>query len=383
MSARVLFLVLLGLGAIASVIGWLVDPTRFYFSWLVSFSWLASLATGALIFVAAGHVTRARWFVALRRIAEIPMSLTPLLLPLAIPVCIGIGHLYGWSGPLEHLSEGERASIEHKSAWLNPAFFVVRTSIYLVCWSVFAWRLGSLSLRQDREPGLERLPMQRLSALSLPILAFTLTFASFDWLMSLQPTWLSTVFGIYFFAGGFLAALAAIGLLVWSVHRQGLLPEAIHSSHLISLGKLLFTGVVFWAYIAFVQVLLVWIANTPHEVPFFLVRSGPGWGPTSFVLGLVHFVIPFLLLLSRDLKRSFSSTAFFSIWLLLAHWLDMYWLVMPVHSPEGPSFHWLDPATMLVVVGASGLFALWRLGGAPLVPERDPWLADASRYKGS
>lgn len=383
MSWKLLFLIATVVGGIASALGWLLDPARFYFSWLVAFSWLASLCAAALVLVAAGHVTRARWFVAIRRIAEIPVAVTPLLLVLAIPLCIGLGHLYGWSGPLDAYSEKERLLIEHKSGWLNPVFFVVRTFFYLLVWSIFSWRLTSLSLAQDRREGTERVPMQKLSALSLPVLAFTITFASFDWLMSLQPTWFSTVFGIYFFAGGFPAALGVVGVLGWRLHVRGALPPGISSAHLISLGKLLFTGVVFWAYIAFVQVLLIWIADTPHEVPFYILRAGPGWGATSFTLGLVHFVIPFLLLLSRDLKKSFPTTAFFSIWLLVAHWLDMYWLVVPVHAPTGPSFHWLDPSTMLVVIGASGLFSMWRMGGAPLVPESDPWLSESLRYKGS
>lgn len=382
MSLRLSFLLLFALGALFSVLGWILDPGRFYFSWLVSFSWLASLCSGALILVAIGHVTRARWFVALRRLGEMAMGATPLLVLLILPVFFGIGHLYGWAGSLDSLPEDQRALIEHKRAWLNPGFFVIRSLVYLFVWAAFSWRLASLSLAQDRG-GAVRPSMQRLSAASLPVLAFTVTFASFDWLMSLQPTWFSTVFGIYFFAGGFLAALATVGVLGWRLHLRGLLPEEVGSPHLISLGKLLFTGVVFWAYIAFVQVLLIWIANTPHEVPFFLLRAGPGWGPFSFVLGLVHFVIPFLLLLSRDLKKSFRTTAFFSIWLLWAHWLDMYWLVIPVHSPTGPAFHWLDLATMIAVIGAAGLVVLWQFSRAPVVAAADPWLADALRYKGS
>lgn len=379
------FSLLLIVGATGSVIGALLDLRRFLFSWLVAFGWLSSLLVGLLILVASAHASRARWFTAVRRLAEVPMAAMPVLIPLAIPICLGAGTLYLWAGSLEGLPHEARGLIEHKAAWLNVPFFIIRTAFYLLLWSFFALRLSSLSLAQaasDADPEALLARMRRLSAGSLPALALTLTFASFDWLMSLEPTWLSTVYGIYFFAGGIVAALAVLVLIASGLRNAGLVGEEIAASHLHAAGKLLLAMVIFWAYIAFVQLLIIWIADEPKEVPFFLRRSTHGWAWVSALLGIVHFGIPFLLLLSRDLKRNFRSLSFISAWLLFAHWLDLYWLVIPVAS-EVPTLHLADLGTMLVIIGGAGLVASLRFRDKPLLATADPSFADALRYRGS
>jgi hypothetical protein len=222
--------------------------------------------------------------------------------------------------------------------------------------------------------------LRRMAVGALPAVAFVLTFAVFDWLMSLDPTWSSTVFGVYVFAGGFggavgLLCFVAFGRLACRI--EGATPEHSHA-----LGRILLTFVIFWMYIAFAQFLLIWIADLPNEVGWIKVRTTGSWGAFAVVLASMHFVLPFFILLSRELKRRPHLLAWMGAWLLFSHFLDIHWLVLPALRAEFHP-HWLDLAALLLVVGASTLVALLRSPREPSVPIHDPGLATGLEYEAS
>ena len=226
----------------------------------------------------------------------------------------------------------------HKKPYLNLPFFVLRAVIYFGVWMAVAELLRRWSIRQDQSGGhLLTRWQRRLGAGSLPLLALTLSFAAFDWMMSIDPRFYSTIFGVYWFSGSFMAIFAVLIL----AGRLTLTDESqfgvhLSSEHFHALGNFLLAFVAFWAYTAFSQFLLIWIANVPEEVPFYILRIRGSWGGVGAFLALFHFLVPFFVLLSRDLKRSPKALAWVAAWMLLMHWVDLYWIVMPHLDPSGP-----------------------------------------------
>lgn len=369
-------------GVVASVVGAFVDPTRFFFSYLTAWTFFVTIALGALLLLMIGHAVRARWFAVLRRTTEIPTATVPLFLLLMVPIFFGLPELYPWAGPWDRFDEATRRVLEHRASWTNQPFFIVRSLIWLGICSAFAVYLVRGSLRLDR--GLDERLRDRLRFVSsggLVVVGFVLTFASIDWVMSLDPTWFSTVFGVYFFAGGFAAVLALVTVMAVAFSSRGLLPEQSSLERQSAMGRMLFAFVIFWAYQGFSQLLIIWIGNIPGEVGFYINRSGRSWGWVSFVLVMAHFLVPFLLLLSRDVKRRPAVLAAISWWVLAAHYIDIYWLVMPNLTPGAVVVHWLDLATVLAVFGAVGLLAAYRFRREPLTTETDPYFHQSLRYQ--
>ncbi len=370
-------LVLLLAGGAALGAGFLIDPRRALFAHLTAWSFVVTTLVGLLVLLMITHAAQAVWFTALRRLAEIGAFALPALILLALPIVLGAAELDPWAGSLDAFTAEERELLHHKRVWLSLPFFGARTLVWLGAWSIFAWLLASWSLRQDREPHTHELHarMRRLSAGALPVMAFTITFASFDWMMSLEPLWLSTVYGIYVFSSGFVAALALLGVAAARPFPQ------VTAQHRYALGKLLFAMVIFWAYIAFVQLLVVWIANVPHEVAFYRRRIADGWLAVAIALGLAHFALPFLALLSRDRKRNRRALAAICAWLLAAHYLHLYWLILPVYGPPAP--HWLDLAALAANAGAVGLVGALRYRDRPLFAVGDPSYEQSLGYRGT
>lgn len=301
---------------------------------------------------------------------------------------------------IEAVSPAEAHLVEAKSAYLNPSFFFLRAAIYLVLWiglTAFFWRN---SVRQDADGSVERtLRMQKLAGPAAILFGLSVTFAAFDWLMSLNPAWFSTIFGVYFFAGCCTAGFSALALLCLFLQQRGYLRGVITAEHYQDIGKLIFAfGVVFWAYIAFSQYMLIWYANIPEETPFFLARQVGGWLPLSVVLLIGHFCIPFLFLISRWTKRFRITLTIGAAWMLLFAWLDIYWLVMPViphhldrfegymemaRELEGTPSHLANPVNWIMLAGMLALvggFTLMRLREHPLVCRRDPRLDESLRF---
>jgi len=415
-SGRKLALILVVAGLVALLasvaLGWSLhdDWRRFYSTYLVSFLFCLSIAIGGLFFVLLQHLTRAGWSVSVRRMAEALAATLPVLAILAVPIVVSVialrGQLYPWARPLptggaaEVRAEGHgpaMSAADHagtldsltlaKRAFLNPTFFLVRLAVYLGVWAGLAIWYWRTSLRQDQtgDAGLTT-QMQTLSAPAMLLYAITVTGAAFDLLMSLDPHWYSTIFGVYFFAGCAVAIFAAIIAAVCAVQRAGLLHRSITREHYHDLGKFLFGFTFFWGYIAFSQYMLIWYANIPEETAW-LRRHGmstdpaniTAWSGVALALLFGYLLIPFAGLLSRHVKRNAAAVTFWAVWMLIFHYVDLYWLVMPQIGPLTPRL--IDLAAL---VGVGGIFAaefLRRLSGCSLRPLRDPRLEESLEFE--
>lgn len=372
--------------AVGVVFGALDGWTVFFRSYLLNFSFVLSLALGALFFVMLQHLTRAGWSVSVRRLAELIMNTMPVLavlaIPLAVPVLLHMEGVYEWANA-EHVSKD--ALLQHKATYLNAPFFIIRMIVYFAAFVLLARFFFRTSVAQDQsgDVALTR-KMERVSAWGMLVYAMTVTFFSFDALMSLNPHWFSTIFGVYYFSGSVVAFFALLAVVVYWVQRAGLLTRSITTEHYHDIGKLAFGFVVFWAYIAFSQYLLIWYANIPEETVWYRPRQGDTWWiGVSLVLLFGHFVAPFLLFMSRYPKRRVGTLMLFGLWLLAMHWLDLYYLVMPrpmgAESPTSP----LHVSDFALLVGLGGLFvcAMVRpMGRVSLLPERDPRLHEALSF---
>jgi len=381
---RTLALAALGLGL--TLVGGLFDARRALQAYHVAFVFWAGIAVGALLINMAFQAGKAKWYVVVRRVLEtIPLS-SALFLLLAVPVLIGIGKLFPWVNP-QGLEAELRHLAEHRRPYLNVPFFVLRTVLYFAIWILVSHLLHRWSTRQDSERGLAlTLKQRRLGAGALPFVGLAMTFAAFDWQMSLDLHLFSTIFGLYYFAGSFLAAFAVLILAVTASRAEGLPGALMNANHYHSLGKWLLAFVSFWGYIAFSQYLLIWIANLPEEAPWYLARNEAAWLPVGIFLIVFHFVVPFFALLSRDLKRNPRALSWMAVWILVVHYVDVYWVMMPAlrHDPElGIAPHWTDLTALVGVGAAAAAFVLWRLRGRAAVPVGDPYLEESLRYEPS
>ncbi|MFH1842226.1 MAG: quinol:cytochrome C oxidoreductase, partial [bacterium] len=276
------------------------------FSYLVSFAFWLSISLGALFFVAIQHLTRASWSVVVRRIAEVMAANLTLLAVLAVPILLLVGKVFPWAGGDAHAGlSGHQELLDHKAPYLNTTFFYIRWVVYFVIWSGLALYYWRKSLQQDRtgEPRLS-ITLESRSGPALVLFALTVTFASYDLLMSLDPVWFSTMFGPYYFAGGVVGFYAVLTLITFWLQGRGRLARVINLEHLHDYGKLLFGFVFFWAYLAFSQYMLIWYANIPEETGWIIRRQSSGWGWLALVLLFGHFLLPFAGLISRYAKRN-------------------------------------------------------------------------------
>jgi hypothetical protein len=355
---------------IAAAAGFFLEPGRFFQSYLVGFLFSVFIPLGAMFFVMVQYLTGSAWSVPMRRISENIMMTIPFGFLLFLPILLGLHSLYEWS----HAEVVARDSIlRAKSSWLNPAWFAYRGVIYFLLWTLWAWRIYKNSTRQDKTKALSHMhAISRWSAPGLLVLVLSVTLASFDWSMSLDPHWYSTIFGLYCFAGGALIFMAAWTLICIAFRDKGVLANTINMEHYHDLGKWLFCLVTFWAYIAFSQYLLIWYANIPEETIWFRHRFEGSWGPLSMALLFGHFIIPFLVLVLRSSKRNLKILTVMSLWLLVFQYLDFYWQVMPTFHPHGIAPHWLDVACLFAPLSVLAL-AFWsRLKAHALLPVGDP-----------
>ena len=348
-------------------------------TYLVSFAFFLSLSLGALFFVILQHLTRAGWSVVVRRIAEVLAGNVWLMLVLVVPIVLGIEHLYHWA----HIGVAEHDPlIAGKTGFLNSSFFITRLAIYFSIWSILAWFFHRTSKAQDTnaDPALTR-RMEVVAAPGMVLFALSLNFAAFDLLMSLDPHWFSTIYGVYYFSASVLLFFAVMPkILIW-LQMQGLLKNAVTIEHYHDIGKFMFAFTVFWAYIAFSQYMLIWYGNIPEETEWFLKRQTGGWTAISLTLLFGHFILPFLMLMSRHVKRRPVPLAIIGVFVAVMCWVDMYWLVIPEFSPGVARFGLLD---ILVYLGMAGLYSavfVWRLGRASLIPEGDPRLQESLAFE--
>ena len=348
-------------------------------TYLVSYALLLSLSLGALFFVMLQHVTRAGWSVVVRRIAEAMATNVWLMAVLAVPIILGMEHLYHWAHPG---AADHDPLIAAKVGFLHPGFFIVRLVVYFAIWSALAWFFYRTSTAQDAtgDPALSR-RMEIFSAPGIVLFALSLNFAAFDLLMSLDPHWFSTIYGVYYFASSVLLFFAVMPKVLLGLQSRGLLERAVTVEHYHDVGKFMFAFTVFWAYIAFSQYMLIWYGNIPEETGWYLKRQTGDWTWVSLALLFGHFVLPFLLLISRHVKRRPLPLAVIGVFVAIMCWVDMYWLVIPEFSPGVARFGLLD---VLVYLGLAGLYStvlIWRLGRSSLVPEKDPRLVESLAFE--
>ncbi len=337
-------------GLTLSGFGFLADPHQAYASWLVAFAAGLSVALGALILIAVTHLTGARWFDPLRRLALDVAATLPLFALLFLVLVPGLGRLYPWV----------HAKALANGAYLNVPFFLGRALGYFAIWVTVSLLLRRWAVQHRRDAARPPSPRERaLAAVSLPALGLSLTFAAFDWLMSLTPGWASTIFGVYWFADGFLAALALVALVAALQDRAVSAGRTLQRAQAYALGTLMLTFAVFWAYIAYCQYLIIWIADVPAEVAWYRPRVHGTWGVLALLLLVGQFVLPLLVLLFHAAKMNTRVLALVATWLLVTHYLDTYWLVLPTVHQDAVHPHWLDLSALAAVGGTASAWAGW------------------------
>jgi hypothetical protein len=363
---------------------------RFFHSYLIGYTFWLSLSCGALWLVLLHHLVQARWSVTIRRTAELLTAPFGVMLVLALviilPMWLGNDSLYVWSN---HEIAHSDHLIHMKSSWLNAGFFGVRIIAYLAIMTGMAWWFRSRSIEQDAG-GKDHLTttMRRVSAPAMIVFALTLAFIAFDLLMSLEPRWFSTMYGVYYFAGSGIAVMAALALVSMLWQRLGVARRSITVEHYHELGKFLFAFVFFWGYIAFCQFMLIWYANIPEETAFFRHRIFGDYQIVAIVMLVLHLAIPFVFLLSRETKRRLPVLAGFAAWMLVMHWLDLYWNVMPAFEMRAGlldngdlTFHLIELAA---TIGIGGLFVAavaHAAGKVHIIPIKDPRLEESLGFE--
>jgi hypothetical protein len=367
------------LGAVVCALLGAGNPKQFFFSWLVSFLFFVSLALGALFFVLIQYATQGGWSIVLRRIGETTFSTIPVMALLFLPLLFGLGHLYEWAvpGAADH-----DALLRWKAPYLNVPFFLIRALLFFGIWSFMALTYYRGSRGQDAtgDPAVSA-RLRLFAGPGIIVLALTQTFASVDWIMSLTPHWYSTMFGVYFFAGSFVGFIALLSVVAVAMRRAGLLDTVINAEHLQDVGKMLFAFMIFWTYIAFSQFFLIWYGNLPEETIWYKARMEGSWLAVSIFIMVGHFVVPFFYLMGKDVKRNGVTLAVGGAWLLLMHFVDLYWQVMPTLHPEGFSPSVLDVAAFVAVGGCFVAAVSWLMRRQALVPIRDPRLAESLAFE--
>jgi hypothetical protein len=367
------------LGALGCAILGAANPKQFFFSWLVSFLFFLSLALGALFFVLIQYASQGGWGTVLRRIGETTFATLPVMAFLFVPLLFGLRDLFSWAvpGAAEH-----DALLRWKAQYLNVPFFLIRAAIYFSAWSFIALLYYRGSRNQDvtGDPGASA-RLRRFAGPAIIVVGLTQTFAAIDWIMSLTPHWYSTMIGIYFFSGAFVAFIALLSVVATAMRRAGLLDTVITAEHLQDIGKFLFAFTAFWAYIAFSQFLLIWYANLPEETIWYQARLQGSWRTVSLLLMAGHFGVPFFYLMGRDVKRRGWTLAIGGAWLLAMHFVDLYWQVMPTLHPEGIRPSALDVAAFVAIGGCFVAAAGWLMRRQALVPLRDPRLAESLAFE--
>jgi hypothetical protein len=346
------------------------NPAQFLKSYLVAFVWVFGTALGCFALMSLHHLSRGAWGVMIRRILEAASRTIPLLAIFFIPIAVGLRTLYVWAAPGEH-REGLQA------VYLTPRGFILRAIVCFALWSVLAFALSRFSLRQD-ETGDRTLGrrMQRLASASLCLYVILTTICAIDWLMSLSPNWSSTIYGFYVIAGQAVAALSFVILMALFLSSRPPLEGRFRSDHFHDYGKLLLAFTMIWAYFAVSQFVIIWSGNLPEETSWYMGRMLGGWKWFSVLLVFAQFVLPFVLLLSRNLKRDRTRLARVAGMMLVVRWLDVYWLAAPAFSNH-VSIHPLDVTTALALSGIWFFFFTRQLKTRSLLPIHEPSLKEA------
>jgi hypothetical protein len=346
------------------------SPVQFFRSYLLGYIFWLGVALGSIALLMLHHLVGGGWGFAIRRILESGTRTFLVMAGLALPLLFGLKHLYIWAEPTSAHAEH---AIEAKALYLNVPFFLLRTTGFFVAWILLAYFLNKWSIEQDRtaNPDLTR-KLQSLSGVGLVIYGLTATFTSIDWVMSLEPAWGSTIYGMIFIVTQVLSAISLAIIVCMILSGTESLSKRISPLTLNDLGNLLLTFTMLWAYLSFSQFLIIWSGNLPEEITWYLARATGDWAWIAVLLIVFHFAVPFLLLLSRYVKRRIGFLSAVAAWMIVMSLVDLYWLMAPAYNRSGPQFQWMD---WLAVVGIGGVW-IWRfvsqLKLSPLVPLNDP-----------
>ena len=362
--------IMIGAGLVIWIAGYFFDAQRAAFANLITFLFAASIAGGSLFLVALEYIGGAVWSVPMRRVNEFLAGLVPLAPLFAAPLFLNLHTLYQWT----HLDAVQSdVLLQAKEPYLNVTFFAIRFAVIFLLWMVFYYMFIKNSIQQDINKDQKLTTANiRLAAGFIPAFAITLSVLAIDWGMSLEPHWYSTIYAVYFFSGTIVASIAAGTLVILRFHDLGLLPP-LRRDHFYSLGALLFAFVNFWAYIAFSQFLLMWYANLPEEVFWFIKRWNNGWEYVSIALIILQFAVPYGVLLSQDAKMDPKRLRFIAIWLLVAHFVDIFWLVMPTYSASF-TIGWMEIGFPVLLIGVVLLLLTVKVTRYNTVPIGDPKL---------
>ena len=363
---------LMFIGLLGIILSYYENPLRSAYNNIILFLFLASIGVGSLFLIGIEYLSGAVWSVPFRRIPEFLSNILIFLPIIVLPLLFNMNNIFHWLHP-EILKADEL--LKSKAPYLNVQFFIVRVIIFLLIWIIFYLILFKNSTKQDdtKDPTLTKKNI-KFSAAFMPFFAITITFTAIDWLMSLEPHWYSTIFGVYYFAGTVLAALSSSTIAIVLLNENGYLIQGLKEDHYYSLGALLFAFVNFWAYIAFSQYLLIWYANLPEETIWFLNRWEGNWKFISIGLIFVHFVVPYFGLLSQPSKMNPKRLLFMSSWILFAHYYDLYWLSIPNFSKDSFIFSWNEISFVLFAVGILIIVIYKQSNKYNLIPVGDPKL---------
>jgi hypothetical protein len=360
-------------GLLLTVLGGVADREQLFRSYHFAFLFWVGLGVGCLSVLLIQFVTGGFWGVAIRRVLEAGSRTLVLGPVLFLPVAFGIGVLFEWAHPEAVAAD---PILQHKAAYLNPTFFFARAALFFACWIGLSHLVTTWSARLDRGDASVAGRLEAVSGLGLVLLALTITFSSVDWGMALNAHWFSTIYGVLFMVGQALAALALATLTVARFVGEPPYSRVISSGTVHDLGKLTLAFVMLWAYVSFSQFLIVWSGNLPEEIPWYALRTRGAWGGVAIALVIFHFALPFLLLLSRDIKRNVRLMGGIAAALLLMRVVDLYWLVGPdLHGHAGAAgagLHWMDVTAFLGVGGVWAWFYARQLGSRPLLPLGEP-----------
>lgn len=366
----------LGVGAAALLLcaaGAVSNPPEFFHAYLTAYLFWIGIALGCLAILMLHHLVSGRWGFVIQRVLESGSRTLPLMALLFVPLLFGLRELFLWARP-EAVAAQE--ILRHRQPYLNTPFFLVRLIVYFGVWIGLATLLSRWSLEQDRtaSPDLTR-RLQRLSGPGLVLYGLTVTFAAFDWVMTLGPQWHSTIFGAVFIVGQGLAALCFVVVVASLLTDRGPLAGVMSPKQFHDLGNLILAFVMLWAYMAFSQYLIIWSGNLPDEIPWYISRMAGGWMWLSMFLIAFHFAVPFLLLLSRTTKRRAGLLLGVAATLLVMRLVDLFYIVVPTLHPTALSIHWMH---LVAPIGIGGVWVwafLGQLRGKPLLPLHDPRFA--------
>jgi len=370
-----------GLGLLLMIVGAVTSPEKFYHAYLFSFLFVLGLTLGSLGLLMLQHLTSGIWGLVIRRPLEAASRNIWLVFLMFIPILFGMKYLYSGNGTelgwLNSPKTGEHALTAWQQGYLTTNGYMARAVVYFAVWFLLVLLFNTWSKQQDAHPE-DRALRQRIKSFAGPgviLYVLTLTFAVIDWAMSLSPHWASTIYGFIFVGGEAITAMCLMILVVVKLSHSEPYSGFLRARHLHDLGKLLFAFNMLWAYFAFSQLLIIWSGNQPEEISFYRTRLYGGWGGVAVIVLVLTFALPFLVLLSRDVKRSASLISKVAIWMLIFRVVDLYWMVKPEFT-SSPIPDWRDVVTPIALVGVWVGFYAMNLKQRPIIPLGDPKLEE-------